>query len=116
MGKVESQRGGFPPKERINPMHLHMHQARRCLARTRHGRPCQSPAMTNGRCRMQGGTDASPAQIRSLVGGVQSSLANHVGKTVERLGQGMPKRWRGWRGHKLWRIGLAVAKSKYLPG
>ena len=30
----------------------------RCRARTRAGTPCQSPAMTNGRCRMHGG--ASP--------------------------------------------------------
>ena len=37
-------------------MHLHMHQAPRCRARTRRGSPCQSPAMKNGRCRMHGGT------------------------------------------------------------
>jgi len=36
-------------------MHLHMHRAPRCLARTRRGSPCQSPAMPNGRCRMHGG-------------------------------------------------------------
>jgi hypothetical protein len=42
----------------------------------------------------KGVTDATPLQIRNLVGGVQSSLANHVDKTVERLGEGMPKRWR----------------------
>jgi hypothetical protein len=29
--------------------------ARRCLARTRRGTPCQSLAMKNGRCRMHGG-------------------------------------------------------------
>jgi len=37
-------------------MLLDMHQAPRCLARTRHGSLCQSPAMTNGRCRMHGGS------------------------------------------------------------
>jgi hypothetical protein len=42
----------------------------------------------------KGVADATPKQIRDLVGGVQSSLANHVGKTVERLGEGMPKRWK----------------------
>jgi hypothetical protein len=36
-------------------MHLPMHLAPRCLARTRRGNPCQSPAMKNGRCRMHGG-------------------------------------------------------------
>ena len=36
-------------------MHLDMHRARRCRARTRRRSLCQSPAMTNGRCRMHGG-------------------------------------------------------------
>ncbi|WP_321576381.1 HGGxSTG domain-containing protein [Bradyrhizobium barranii] len=36
-------------------MHLDMHRAKRCGARTREGKPCQSPAMSNGRCRMHGG-------------------------------------------------------------
>jgi hypothetical protein len=36
-------------------MHLDMHRAKRCGARTRSGKPCQSPAMLNGRCRMHGG-------------------------------------------------------------
>ena len=36
-------------------MHLDMHQALRCRARTRRGSLCQSPAMKNGRCRMHGG-------------------------------------------------------------
>ena len=40
---------------RINTMQLHMHRAKRCGARTRSGKPCQSPAMANGRCRMHGG-------------------------------------------------------------
>lgn len=35
----------------VNPMH----SAPRCLARTRKGSACQSPAMPNGRCRMHGG-------------------------------------------------------------
>ena len=47
---------GVHRKQRINPMHLSMHQAPRCRARTRRGSPCQSPAMKNGRCRMHGGT------------------------------------------------------------
>jgi uncharacterized protein YjcR len=34
---------------------LRMHQSRRCGARTRSEKPCQSPAMANGRCRMHGG-------------------------------------------------------------
>lgn len=36
-------------------MQLPMHQCQKCLARTRSGKECQSPAMPNGRCRMHGG-------------------------------------------------------------
>jgi uncharacterized protein YjcR len=36
-------------------MLLDMHRAKRCGARTRSGKLCQSPAMANGRCRMHGG-------------------------------------------------------------
>ena len=39
-------------------MLLDMQHAPRCLARTRRGSPCQSPAMKNGRCRMHGGTSS----------------------------------------------------------
>ncbi|WP_319936768.1 HGGxSTG domain-containing protein [Thermohalobaculum sediminis] len=35
-----------------------MHLSRRCGARTRRGSQCQSPAMTNGRCRMHGGASS----------------------------------------------------------
>lgn len=34
---------------------LPMHLSPRCGAKTRTGKPCQSPAMPNGRCRMHGG-------------------------------------------------------------
>src|SRR5215472_12828007 len=55
-GAFTGARGeGSHRKRRNNPMHLHMHQALRCRARTRRGSPCQSPAMKNGRCRMHGG-------------------------------------------------------------
>jgi hypothetical protein len=47
---------GYRMKLRNNPTHWPMHRAQRCLARTRSGSPCQSPAMRNGRCRMHGGT------------------------------------------------------------
>src|SRR5262245_55428817 len=42
-------------KNEVQPMQLPMHQAPRCGAKTRRGKPCQSPAMANGRCRMHGG-------------------------------------------------------------
>lgn len=34
------------------------------------------------------------ARVRSLRGGVTNSLRNNEGKTVERVGEGMPMRWR----------------------
>src|SRR6476659_8242949 len=46
---------GYCRNKRNDPMHLPMHLAKRCGARTRSGKPCQSPAMKNGRCRMHGG-------------------------------------------------------------
>jgi hypothetical protein len=53
VGNVEGV--GYERNRRINPMLLDMHRAKRCGARTRSGKPCLSPAMANGRCRMHGG-------------------------------------------------------------
>ncbi|MDD3182402.1 MAG: HGGxSTG domain-containing protein [Alphaproteobacteria bacterium] len=49
-----------------------MHQCQRCLAKTRKGSPCQSPAMPNGRCRMHGGksTGAPKGNKNALKHGV----------------------------------------------
>jgi hypothetical protein len=47
--------GGSAKIVRFNPMQLPMHKAPRCGAKTRSAKPCQSPAMVNGRCRMHGG-------------------------------------------------------------
>ncbi|WP_443027212.1 HGGxSTG domain-containing protein [Sphingomonas sp. LR60] len=45
------------PELPINPMHK-AHQSPRCLARTRSGTACQSPAVRGKRrCRMHGGTN-----------------------------------------------------------
>ncbi len=62
-------------KVRENPMHrlpdwrttLPLAQAcPRCGARTRAGKPCQSPAMGNGRCRMHGGASTGPRTAAGL--------------------------------------------------
>ncbi|WP_395001544.1 HGGxSTG domain-containing protein [Sphingomonas sp.] len=37
-----------------------LRNAPRCLARTRRGTECQSPAMPNGRCRLHGGLSTGP--------------------------------------------------------
>jgi hypothetical protein len=61
---VGTVQGGHQDNLRFNPMHsdLPMHRAPRCHARTRSGKPCQSPAV-NGkrRCRMHGGAVGSGA-------------------------------------------------------
>jgi hypothetical protein len=41
-------------------------KARQCGAKTRRAAPCQSPAMRNGRCRMQGGTSTGPRTSAGL--------------------------------------------------
>src|SRR5882762_2023880 len=53
----EPQGVGLRQNWRFNPMQgkLRMHWSPRCRARTRSGKPCQSPSMPNGRCRMHGG-------------------------------------------------------------
>lgn len=38
--------------------------------------------------------DTSPKALRTFVASVQTSLVNHEGKTVVRVGEGMPGRWR----------------------
>ena len=58
-------RNGNPPG---NP-----NLAERCGAKTRRGRKCQSPAMSNGRCRMHGGASTGP---RTPAGLARSRRAN----------------------------------------
>jgi len=38
--------------------------------------------------------DATAKQRAGIEAGVRSSLENHAGKTVERVGEGVPRRWR----------------------
>src|SRR6188472_1380000 len=50
------QREGAPLNRwRNNPVQSPFPRGSKCLARTRSGKPCQSPGMANGRCRMHGG-------------------------------------------------------------
>ncbi|MGE7207051.1 HGGxSTG domain-containing protein [Sphingomonas sp. NPDC019816] len=52
-----------------------LRNAPRCLARTRRGTACQSPAMPNGRCRLHGGSSpgAPPGNQNALKHGLYSS-------------------------------------------
>jgi hypothetical protein len=38
--------------------------------------------------------DVSPKAMRSFIASVQTSLVNHEGKTVRRIGEGIPGRWK----------------------
>ena len=60
---VGSVEGGIRTKRENQPLHLDMHRAKRCGARTRRGKPCQSPAMANGRCRMHGGPSPGAPKV-----------------------------------------------------
>ncbi|MFN2473445.1 MAG: HGGxSTG domain-containing protein [Sphingomicrobium sp.] len=50
---MRAEENEFQPNNLKQPSQMAV--APRCLARTRSGKPCQSPAMPNGRCRMHGG-------------------------------------------------------------
>jgi hypothetical protein len=39
-------------------------------------------------------TDATPDHRKGIEAGVRASLEDHAGKTVQRVGEGVPKRWR----------------------
>jgi hypothetical protein len=41
----------------------------------------------------RGETEPATKVIRDLEGGIRACLSNHKGKTVERVGEGMPARW-----------------------
>jgi hypothetical protein len=74
-------------KTEDNPKHLktrepsRLRQAPRCLARTRCGRPCQSPAVAGKtRCRMHGGAAGSGAPK-----GKRNGNYRHGGFTTEAI-------------------------------
>jgi hypothetical protein len=54
--------------------------------------PITAREITEAMLRAQG-FEPDRKAVRSLFGGVQASLRNHDGKTVERVGDGMPARW-----------------------
>jgi hypothetical protein len=67
--------------------------ALRCGAKTRGargGRPCRSPAMANGRCRMHGGRSGGPTGSRNGAwrGGKYSQEAKAVSKWAREMARG----------------------------
>ena len=50
--------------------------------------------ITDAMLASRGIKDATEKQHYDLQAGIRSSLENHTGKTVERVGQGVPKRWK----------------------
>ncbi len=70
-------------KSEDNPMHrvYPMQVSPRCGAKTRSGRPCEGPAMPNGRCRMHGGS--SPGAPKGKANGNY----RHGGFTCEAIAE-----------------------------
>jgi hypothetical protein len=56
--------------------------------------PLTSRQISEALLRKAGIAEPSLKQIRDMVGSVHSSLRNHQGRTIERVGDGMPARWR----------------------
>ena len=78
------------PKSPRNPVrtanwriHLSLAQScPRCGAWTRSGRPCQGPAMLNGRCRMHGGSSTGPKTAEGLAR-IRAARTTHGMRTAE---------------------------------
>jgi len=59
---VKSELKAKPMKARL-PQPLHLQRHPRCLAKTRRGTLCQSPATNHGRCRLHGGAKGTGARF-----------------------------------------------------
>lgn len=57
-------------------------------------RPLTSREISEMLLHKAGMTNPPLKQIRDMVGAVHTSLRNHEGKTIERVGDGMPAQWR----------------------
>jgi hypothetical protein len=58
------------------------------------GKPLSAREMVMAMLAAKGVNNAPADRVRSLRGGVTNSLRNNEGKTVERVGEGSPMRWR----------------------
>lgn len=56
-------------------------------------RPLTSREISEALLHKAGIAEPPLKQIRDMVGSVHSSLRNHQGKTIERVGDGIPARW-----------------------
>jgi len=57
-------------------------------------RPLTSREISEALLHKAGIAEPPLKQIRDMVGAVHTSLRNHQGKTIERVGGGMPAKWR----------------------
>ena len=56
--------------------------------------PLTAREITEAMLAGRGVSGVTPKAMRGLIASVQTSLQNHDGKTVARVGEGMPGRWR----------------------
>lgn len=57
-------------------------------------RPLTSREISEALLHKAGIAEPPLKQIRDMVGAVHTSLRNHQGNTIQRIGNGMPARWR----------------------
>jgi hypothetical protein len=57
-------------------------------------RPLTVAEITDGVLAAKGIKDATARQRQGIEAGIRSCLENNAGKTVQRIGDGVPKRWR----------------------
>jgi hypothetical protein len=55
--------------------------------------------------------DATAKQHRDLQAGLRASFESHAGKSVERVGEGMPKRWRIVVAHERFLVGVPTPSA-----
>jgi len=55
--------------------------------------PLTAREITERMLAARGATEPAPTAMRGLIASVQTSLVNHEGKAVTRLGEGMPGKW-----------------------
>lgn len=57
-------------------MRFNINNAKKCGAKTRSGKPCQAPAMKNGRCRMHGGKSTGAKTKQGIENIKKANLKN----------------------------------------
>jgi len=63
---------------------FNINNAKKCLAKTRKNKPCQAPAMKNGRCKMHGGKSTG-ARTKEGLEGIKKANFKHGSYTKKAI-------------------------------